>query len=62
MLPADVREAIKDGVDRRVAARRHLCSVRERYELVSFLNYDYCKGCGVCAQKYSCGAIGMVRE
>jgi 2-oxoacid:acceptor oxidoreductase delta subunit (pyruvate/2-ketoisovalerate family) len=25
-------------------------------------NYDYCKGCGVCAQECPCGAIGMVPE
>jgi 2-oxoacid:acceptor oxidoreductase delta subunit (pyruvate/2-ketoisovalerate family) len=25
-------------------------------------NYDYCKGCGMCAQECPCGAIGMVPE
>jgi len=25
-------------------------------------NYDYCKGCGICAQECPCGAIGMVPE
>ncbi|OHC64587.1 MAG: glutamate synthase [Rhodocyclales bacterium GWA2_65_20] len=25
-------------------------------------NYDYCKGCGVCAAECPCGAIGMVAE
>jgi 2-oxoacid:acceptor oxidoreductase delta subunit (pyruvate/2-ketoisovalerate family) len=25
-------------------------------------NYDYCKGCGVCAQECPCGAISMVLE
>lgn len=25
-------------------------------------NYDYCKGCGICAQECPCGAIEMVRE
>jgi 2-oxoacid:acceptor oxidoreductase delta subunit (pyruvate/2-ketoisovalerate family) len=25
-------------------------------------NYDYCKGCGVCAQECPCGAIAMVPE
>ncbi len=25
-------------------------------------SYDYCKGCGVCAQECPCGAIGMVPE
>ncbi|MBI4273763.1 MAG: NAD(P)-binding protein [Rhizobiales bacterium] len=25
-------------------------------------NYDYCKGCGVCAQECPCGAIAMVSE
>ena len=25
-------------------------------------NYDYCKGCGVCAQECPCGAITMVSE
>ncbi|HYA05746.1 MAG TPA: NAD(P)-binding protein [Xanthobacteraceae bacterium] len=25
-------------------------------------NYDYCKGCGVCAQECPCGAIAMVAE
>jgi 2-oxoacid:acceptor oxidoreductase delta subunit (pyruvate/2-ketoisovalerate family) len=26
------------------------------------LNYDYCKGCGICAQECPCGAIAMVPE
>jgi len=25
-------------------------------------NYDYCKGCGICAQECPCGAIAMVTE
>ena len=25
-------------------------------------NYDYCKGCGICANECPCGAIEMVRE
>jgi 2-oxoacid:acceptor oxidoreductase delta subunit (pyruvate/2-ketoisovalerate family) len=25
-------------------------------------DYDYCKGCGVCAQECPCGAIAMVAE
>ena len=25
-------------------------------------NYDYCKGCGICANECPCGAIDMVRE
>ncbi len=25
-------------------------------------NYDYCKGCGLCAEECPCGAIDMVRE
>ena len=25
-------------------------------------NYDYCKGCGICAQECPCGAIAMVPE
>jgi 2-oxoacid:acceptor oxidoreductase delta subunit (pyruvate/2-ketoisovalerate family) len=25
-------------------------------------NYDYCKGCGVCAQECPCGAIAMAPE
>jgi 2-oxoacid:acceptor oxidoreductase delta subunit (pyruvate/2-ketoisovalerate family) len=25
-------------------------------------NYDYCKGCGICAQECPCGAIAMVAE
>ena len=25
-------------------------------------NYDYCKGCGVCAQECPCGHIAMVPE
>jgi Pyruvate/2-oxoacid:ferredoxin oxidoreductase delta subunit len=25
-------------------------------------NYDYCKGCGLCAQECPCGAIAMVPE
>lgn len=29
-----------------------------RYEV----NYDYCKGCGVCAEECPCGAIDMVKE
>jgi Pyruvate/2-oxoacid:ferredoxin oxidoreductase delta subunit len=24
--------------------------------------YDYCKGCGICAQECPCGAIAMVSE
>ena len=30
----------------------------QRYEV----NYDYCKGCGVCAEECPCGAIDMVKE
>ncbi|HEY4897323.1 MAG TPA: NAD(P)-binding protein [Solirubrobacteraceae bacterium] len=30
----------------------------ERYEI----DYDYCKGCGICAQECPCGAIEMVPE
>ena len=30
----------------------------KRYEF----NYDYCKGCGLCAEECPCGAIDMVRE
>ena len=30
----------------------------KRYEI----NYDYCKGCGLCAQECPCGAIDMVKE
>lgn len=26
------------------------------------INYDYCKGCGICAQECPCGAIDMVSE
>ena len=26
------------------------------------INYDYCKGCGLCAEECPCGAIEMVRE
>jgi len=26
------------------------------------INYDYCKGCGLCAEECPCGAIDMVRE
>ena len=26
------------------------------------INYDYCKGCGVCAEECPCGAIAMVPE
>ena len=26
------------------------------------INYDYCKGCGICAQECPCGAIDMVGE
>jgi len=25
-------------------------------------NYDYCKGCGICAQECPCGAIDMIKE
>ena len=25
-------------------------------------NYDYCKGCGICAAECPCGAIDMVPE
>jgi 2-oxoacid:acceptor oxidoreductase delta subunit (pyruvate/2-ketoisovalerate family) len=25
-------------------------------------NYDFCKGCGICAQECPCGAIMMVPE
>jgi 2-oxoacid:acceptor oxidoreductase delta subunit (pyruvate/2-ketoisovalerate family) len=25
-------------------------------------NYDYCKGCGICAAECPCGAIDMVLE
>lgn len=30
----------------------------QRYEV----NYDYCKGCGVCMEECPCGAIDMVKE
>ena len=30
----------------------------ERYEI----DYDYCKGCGICVQECPCGAIEMVPE
>jgi 2-oxoacid:acceptor oxidoreductase delta subunit (pyruvate/2-ketoisovalerate family) len=30
----------------------------KRYEI----NYDYCKGCGLCAEECPCGAIDMVKE
>ena len=30
----------------------------QRYEV----NYDYCKGCGICAEECPCGAIDMVKE
>ncbi|GJL70154.1 MAG: glutamate synthase [Nitrospirales bacterium] len=30
----------------------------QRYKV----NYDYCKGCGVCAEECPCGAIDMVKE
>jgi Pyruvate/2-oxoacid:ferredoxin oxidoreductase delta subunit len=26
------------------------------------VNYDYCKGCGVCAEECPCGAIDMIKE
>jgi 2-oxoacid:acceptor oxidoreductase delta subunit (pyruvate/2-ketoisovalerate family) len=26
------------------------------------INYDYCKGCGLCAEECPCGAIDMVKE
>jgi 2-oxoacid:acceptor oxidoreductase delta subunit (pyruvate/2-ketoisovalerate family) len=26
------------------------------------IDYDYCKGCGLCAQECPCGAIDMVPE
>lgn len=26
------------------------------------INYDYCKGCGLCAEECPCGAIEMIRE
>ncbi len=26
------------------------------------INYDYCKGCGLCAEECPCGAIDMIRE
>ena len=29
-----------------------------RYEI----DYDYCKGCGICAAECPCGAIAMVPE
>jgi Pyruvate/2-oxoacid:ferredoxin oxidoreductase delta subunit len=25
-------------------------------------NYDFCKGCGICAQECPCGAIDMIPE
>ena len=30
----------------------------ERYEI----DYDYCKGCGICAEECPCGAIAMEPE
>jgi Pyruvate/2-oxoacid:ferredoxin oxidoreductase delta subunit len=30
----------------------------ERYTI----DYDYCKGCGICVAECPCGAIGMVPE
>ena len=26
------------------------------------IDYDYCKGCGLCAEECPCGAIDMVKE
>jgi Pyruvate/2-oxoacid:ferredoxin oxidoreductase delta subunit len=26
------------------------------------IDYDYCKGCGICAAECPCGAIAMVPE
>jgi Pyruvate/2-oxoacid:ferredoxin oxidoreductase delta subunit len=26
------------------------------------INYDYCKGCGICAAECPCGAIKVVAE
>ncbi|NVO07766.1 MAG: 4Fe-4S binding protein, partial [Rhodoferax sp.] len=26
------------------------------------IDYDYCKGCGICAKECPCGAIDMVAE
>jgi 2-oxoacid:acceptor oxidoreductase delta subunit (pyruvate/2-ketoisovalerate family) len=26
------------------------------------INYDYCKGCGMCARECPCGAIDMIDE
>ena len=39
--------------------RRRSSSARAR---ASRFNYDYCKGCGVCAEECPCGAIAMVPE
>jgi 2-oxoacid:acceptor oxidoreductase delta subunit (pyruvate/2-ketoisovalerate family) len=30
----------------------------KRYEI----NYEYCKGCGLCAEECPCGAIDMIKE
>jgi Pyruvate/2-oxoacid:ferredoxin oxidoreductase delta subunit len=32
------------------------------FAAVGEIDYDYCKGCGICAAECPCGAIAMVTE
>ena len=47
--------AVDDGVITEVGGK---LGPGKRFEF----NYDFCKGCGVCATECPCGAIDMVAE
>ena len=54
-------EALEEGVTMRwlsTVAHADEGTLRIAYEI----DYDYCKGCGICAAECPCGAIAMMPE